>query len=438
MFERLVEIFRHKEVRGRILYMVGILLIFKFGTTITIPNVDASSISLESNEFFTLMNILGGGALEKFSLFALGVSPYITASIIIQLLAMGVLPKLEEFREQGQEGRRKIEMATRYLTLLLGAVQAYGIIITLQNQGLSSISGRAFTFWDYSYMILILIAGTFFLMWLADQITQKGIGNGVSMIIFAGIAAGIPNQILTAFTTYVMNKETASDIFNGIIYFSIYLLSYLLLVVFVVIIEKAIRKIPIQYSATNSRVASNGATYLPIKVNSAGVIPVIFASSVLTAPTTIMQLLGVPQSNIAYRILSLGTPIDILGVNVYVGVIIYLVLTFAFTFMYASMQVDAEKIAKNLAQSGAYIPGIRPGTETEKYLRKVLYRLTFIGGISLVIISSLPIVAPILFSISSSIAFGGTGIIILIGVALELSNEIEGRMASKDYRGIFY
>lgn len=434
MFARLVEIFKNKEVRDRILFTLVILFIFKLGATITIPNVDAASITLGTNDFFSLMNVLGGGALERFSIFALGVSPYITASIIIQLLSMGVLPALEELREQGQAGRAKIETATRYLTLLLAGVQGYGIIITMQNEGLSLISGT-FTFWNYAYLILILVAGSFFMMWMADQISQKGIGNGVSMIIFAGIVAGLPNQLVNAYQQFVgLDNTSAGAIFNGILYFTVYVLSYVLLIVFVIAIEKAQRKIPVQYaSSQGASAAAGGVSYLPIKVNSAGVIPVIFASSVLTAPVTILSLLGVPQSNDWYRILSIyglyrGIPI---------GLMLYILMVVAFTFMYAGMQVDPEIISKNLAKSGAYVPGIRPGGETESYLRRVLNRITTVGAISLAFIASLPIVLPLFLGLPSSIAFGGTGMIILIGVALELSKEIDGRMASKDYKGLF-
>ena len=433
MFARLVEIFKNKEVRDRILFTLVILFIFKLGATITIPNVDAASITLGSNDFFSLMNVLGGGALERFSIFALGVSPYITASIIIQLLSMGVLPALEELREQGQAGRAKIETATRYLTLLLAGVQGYGIIITMQNEGLSLISGT-FDFWNYAYLILVLIAGSFFMMWMADQISQKGVGNGVSMIIFAGIVAGLPNQMINAYQQFVgLDTSSAGAIFNGILYFTIYVLSYIAIIVFVIAIERAQRKIPVQYASSTGSAATNSVSYLSIKVNSAGVIPVIFASSVLTAPVTILSLLGVSQSNDWYRILSIyglynGVP---------VGLILYLLMVISFTFMYAGMQVDAELISKNLAKSGAYIPGIRPGGETESYLRRVLNRITTVGALSLGFIAALPIILPLYLGLPSSIAFGGTGMIILIGVALELSKEIDGRMASKDYKGLF-
>lgn len=433
MFARLVEIFKNKEVRDRILFTLVILFIFKLGASITIPNVDAASITLGSNDFFSLMNVLGGGALERFSIFALGVSPYITASIIIQLLSMGVLPALEELREQGQAGRAKIETATRYLTLLLAGVQGYGIIITMQNEGLSLVTGT-FDVWTYAYLILILVAGSFFMMWMSDQISQKGIGNGVSMIIFAGIVAGLPNQLINAYQQFVgLDTSSAGAIFNGILYFTIYVLSYIAIIVFVIAIERAQRKIPVQYASSTGSAATNSVSYLPIKVNSAGVIPVIFASSVLTAPVTILSLLRVPQSNDWYRILSIyglynGVP---------VGLILYLLMVISFTFMYAGMQVDAELISKNLSKSGAYIPGIRPGGETESYLRRVLNRITTVGALSLGLIAALPIILPLYLGLPSSIAFGGTGMIILIGVALELSKEIDGRMASKDYKGLF-
>ena len=277
MIKKITSILKNKEVLNRIVFTLVILFIFKLGSTITIPRVDVTNVDIQnSSDIFGLMNILGGGALKKFSLFALGVSPYITASIVVNLLSMGILPKLEELTKQGAQGRKKLDDTTRALTVLLAGVQAYGIVVTMQNQyGLSPIGGGSFSFWDYIYLIVITMAGTFLLVWMADQITSKGVGNGVSIIIFAGIITEIPYQIVNAFQNFVGVDVTGGAIFNGVIKFSIYLLAYLLLVIFVIFMERSIRKVPIQYASTTFQARTNDVTYLPIKINSAGVIPVI-------------------------------------------------------------------------------------------------------------------------------------------------------------------
>ena len=434
MLKKLTSIFKNKEVFNRVMFTLVILFIFKLGSTITIPRVDVTNVDIQnSTDIFGLMNILGGGALKNFSLFAMGVTPYINASIVVSLLAMGVLPKLEELSKQGAVGRRKLDNVTRALTLVLAGVQAYGVTVTMQNQyGLRLIGGGFFQFWDYVYLIAVTIGGTFMLMWLADQITTKGVGNGVSMIIFAGIITEIPYQISNAFQSFVgLDATNTGALFNGVISFSIYLLAYLLLIIFIIFMEQAQRKVPIQYASTTFQVKATDVTYLPIKLNSAGVIPVIFASSVLTAPPIIMTFLAVPQSNPIYRILSLNSMYN----GVPYGLILYVVMTFMFTYFYTFIQVDPEKISENFGKSGAYIPGIRPGKETETYLTRVLVRVTTLGAIFLTIVSALPMVLSMFTALPSSIAFGGTGLIIVVGVITETAKEIDGRLAAKEYQG---
>ena len=249
MIRKLVSIFKNKEVRERIIFTLGIILIFRFGCTLVVPGVDSSSITFNGSDIFTLMNVLGGGSLQSFSLFALGISPYITASIIVQLLSMGILPKLEDLTQQGEKGRKKLDNATRYLTLVLAAVQGYGTILVMKNNyGLTPIGGGEFTTWNYIYITTILIAGSMFTMWLADRITARGIGNGVSMLIFAGIIASIPTQFVNAYYSFVNLTGTSADMFTGFVKLFIYILMYLLVIIFVVFIEKSVRKIPLQHS----------------------------------------------------------------------------------------------------------------------------------------------------------------------------------------------
>lgn len=432
MIDKITSIFKNKPVLNRVLFTLVILFIFKLGSTITVPRVDVTNVNFaDTGDIFGLMNILGGGALKRFSVFALGVSPYITASIVIQLLSMGVLPKLEELSKQGQQGRQKLNNATRALALLLAAVQAYGIIITMETRyGLSAFNGLPFSRADYFYLILITVAGTFLLIWLADQISAKGVGNGISMIIFAGIVTELPYQIINAYQGFVgLDSSSGGAIFNGMIKFAIYLLAYIALIAFVVFIENSMRKIPIQHAVSTSQARTRDVSFLPVKVNSSGVIPVIFASSILTAPPIIMSFLRIPESNKWYRILSLtafykGIPW---------GLIIYIVLIVLFSFFYIGVQMDPVRISENFAKSGTYIPGIRPGKETERHLKRVFYRINSIGALFLMTVSALPMVLTMIFGLSSAIAFGGTGLIIVVGVITETAKEIDGRLANKDY-----
>ncbi len=434
MINKITSILKNKIVLNRILYTLVILFIFKLGSTITVPRVDVTNVNLaDTGDIFGLMNILGGGALKNFSVFALGVSPYITASIVIQLLSMGVLPKLEELSKQGKQGKKKLDNATRALALLLAAVQSYGIIITMETRyGLTTLGGGAFSIADYFYLILITVAGTFLLMWLADQVTLKGVGNGVSMIIFAGIITELPYQIYNAYLGFAgVDTSSGGAIFNGLIKFSIYLIAYVGLIAFVVFMENSIRKIPIQHAVSSTQVRTKDVSYLPVKVNSGGVIPVIFASSVLTAPPIIMSFLRIPEANPWYRILSLTNTYN----GVPWGLILYIVLIVLFSFFYVGVQMDPSRISENFSKSGTYIPGIRPGSETEKHLKRVFYRVNSLGAIFLMFVAALPMALTILLGLSSSIAFGGTGLIIVVGVAMETAKEIDGRLANKDYQG---
>lgn len=433
MIRKLVSIFKNKELRERIIFTLGIILIFRFGCTLVVPGVDSSSITFSGSDIFTLMNVLGGGNLQSFSLFALGISPYITASIIIQLLSMGILPKLEDLAAQGEKGRKKLDNATRYLTLLLAAVQGYGTILVMKNNyGLTPIGGGEFSTWDYIYITTILVAGSMFTMWLADRITSRGIGNGVSMVIFAGIIASIPNQLLSAYYSFVNLTGTSSEMFTGFVKLAIYALSYLLVIIFVVFIEKSVRKIPLQNSQNTMQVRATDIHHLPVKLNPSGVMPVIFASSFMMAIVTIASMF--PNSETAIKIASIfnySTKVD----GVYWGLIIYIVLIVMFNFFWTNMQMDSKKISENLVKRSAFVPGIRQGRETEKYLFRVINRVAFVGGLLLVTIAVLPVLLPIYFDLDAAIAFGGTSIIILVGVASEIYEQIKSKLASKEYKG---
>ena len=443
--KKIVSILKNKEIMNRLLFTILILFIFRIGAQITVPGVklgDDLNSYLSQNNALSLMNLLGGGTLQTFSIFALGVSPYITAQIIIQLLSTDVLPALTELKRQGQYGRKKIEMATRYLTLLLGAVQAYGIIKTMENSEYITFATADNVWLTYIYIVLVMMAGSMLVMWLGDQISVKGIGNGISMIIFAGIVSSLPRQISTAFSKWVLNTIGMGDNAQiaGIFQFVLYVLVYLLIISFVTFVELSQRKIPVQHSGKGGGQTQSmaRASFLPIKINSAGVIPVIFASSLMMAPQVITAFIDADSTSAGWLdIFSTSKWVQMGDTGWYMpwGLIIYVVLTILFTFFYANLQINPEQIAENFQKSGSYIPGIKPGNETERYIRKVLNRVTVIGALALAIIAALPSVLTLAgaFGNDSSLALGGTGLIIVVGVALELNNQIDGLLAGKSF-----
>lgn len=451
--KKIAAILKNKEIMNRVLFTIVILLVFRIGAQISVPGVsivgDLSS-ALSSNNALALMNLMGGGTLQTFSIFALGVSPYITAQIIINLLSTDVLPALTELKRQGQGGRKKIDMATRYLALLLGAVQAYGIIRTMESGTYSSIIN--FTLIEelgnlgwlgYAYLVLVMMAGSMIVMWLGDQISVKGIGNGISMIIFAGIVSSLPNQIVTAFQKWVQQQWGTGRELTGIFQFLLYILVFLLIIAFVVFTELAKRKIPVQHSGKSGGQTQSmaKASFLPIKINSAGVIPVIFASSILMAPSVIVAFIDSDMVNAEWLgIFSTSTMYQMPGVNGSTwgmpwGLIIYIILILFFTFFYANITINPQQLAENFQKNGSYIPGIRPGNETERYVRKVLNRVTVIGALALIFIAALPVVLTLsgIFGQETSLALGGTGLIITVGVALEINNQIDGLLAGKSF-----
>ena len=438
--KKIASILKHKEIMSRIMFTIMILLVIRIGAAITVPGVTVGEElgnAMNSASAVALMDMLGGGALESFSIFALGVSPYITAQIIIQLLSKDVLPALTELSKQGQYGRKKTEMATRYLTLMLGAVQAYGIIKTMENGEYVTVNNPGF--WTYAYIVTIMLAGAMTVMWLGDQITEKGLGNGISMVIFAGIVRGLPNKIKTAFTSWVGTGELYKEpplVIKGWILFLLYLIAFVLILAFVVFIELAKRKIPVQHTGkSGGQTASMAkASFLPIKVNSAGVIPVIFASSIMMTPTVIASFISSDTPK-WLGIFSYTEMYDMGSWKFPWGLLIYITLIMLFAFFYATLQIDPEQLAENFRKNGSYIPGVRPGNETERYVKKVVNRVTCIGALALTFIAALPVVLTLsgLFGNNSSLAIGGTGLIIAVGVSLELKAQVDGLLAGKTF-----
>ncbi|NCB34157.1 MAG: preprotein translocase subunit SecY, partial [Erysipelotrichia bacterium] len=369
MMHTFASLFRNKDIRKKIFITLGLLLIYRIGAAIPVPGVDAAKLSTEiaDNSILSMMNLLGGGTFERLSVFALGVTPYITASIIIQLLSMDVIPALTEMTKSGQTGRMQMEKITRYLGVVLAFVQAFSMVYGFDK---SYAILETSTLSTYLYTATVLTAGTMFLIWVGDRISMKGIGNGISIIIFAGIVSNIPSSFAQIYSVLVAG-ESSGAVFNGVLMFILYCLLYLVIIVGVVIMQLAVRKIPIQYTSSTTARGASDITYLPFKINSASVIPVIFASSIMTAPQIILSFVN----SDAYTKVS-----SVLSLSSWSGLLIYAVLTYLFTFFYTDLQVDPEKVAENLGKSGAYIPGIRPGNETKTYLKKVLNRITVLGA----------------------------------------------------------
>lgn len=422
------EVFKKGELRRKVVFTLGILFVFRLGAGIVIPYIDTSAITsaATSSGIFGIMNMLGGGTLEKFSLFSLGVSPYITSSIIIELLSMDVVPALTQWNKEGNTGKKKKDKVTRVLTLASAIIQG-GSLTYAFDKGYSILASSSI--WTYVYVVVVMAAGSMFTMWLGDQITIKGVGNGTSLLIFTGIVANLPNSFISSFKSMVTFGSTYK-IATSLAWYILFVLVYLAIVVFVVFEEGAIRKIPIIY-ATNTQTVmhTKESTNLPIKINSSSVIPVIFAASVLAAPRTIISFMkSTSTTQMIDNILNYQKPI---------GFVLYIVMIILFTFFYSNLQIDAKKISEDLKKSGGAIPGVRTGDDTKKYIGTVLNRVTVVGSLFLAIIASIPIIAPEIWKMTSNnaLSLGGTGLIIVTGVALETVRAIKSMLTRREYHG---
>lgn len=422
-------IFTNKDIRNRILFTLFAFLVYRLGSAITVPDVNTADLvaGIEDNSLFAMINLLGGGGLEQFSIFALGVTPYITASIIIQLLSMDVVPHLSELAKNGATGRKTLDKYTRYLAVVFAFVQSFSLVYGFSQTYTTLIEGGV-TMAKIMYIATIFTAGSMFLVWIGDQISIKGIGNGISMVIMAGIVGRMPQQFTDAWTTLVGAESTIE---NGAWLFAGYILVYLLIIIFVTLINTAERRIPIQYTSSSIQLSKRSeSNYLPLKVNSASVIPVIFASSLMMAPLQIASFF--PTNDI------IRTMQDWLGLQTWYSLVIYVLLILFFTFFYTKMQINPEKISENLGKSGAYIPSVRPGTETKNYVNKVLSRITVLGSICLALIAVLPHIMPLIWTdMPTSMALGGTGMIIVVGVAIETVRQVQGLITQKSYKKYF-
>jgi preprotein translocase, secY subunit len=416
MFANFKQIFNpaNKDLRKKIYFTFFALFVFKLGTAIVVPGIDKSSLGTNNLGILELMNMMGGGALEQFSIFALGVTPYITASIIIQLLSMDIIPYLAELNKQGGTGRAKLNQITRYVGIALAFIQGYMFSFAFISNG---------TAVDYLTFALFLTAGTSLLLWIGDQITAKGIGNGVSLIIMAGIIATLPSMFVTAWESFVTTGST-QVIALGVTKFILFVLIYIAIILGVVYVESAERRIAIQYANKSNSVVSK-QNYIPFKLNSAGVIPVIFASALISIP-------GLLQNFIKNESFTLFVN-KYLTTDSVVGFLIYIVCIFGFSYFYTFLQLKPKELSENLSKNGGFIPGIRPGEETTTYIKNVLKRITTVGALSLSAIAALPIIFGAVSGLPSNVRIGGTGLLIVVGVALETYRKLDSELVTRKF-----
>jgi len=423
MLEKIQQIWKAKDLRRNVLFVLGMLVVFRLAAHIPVPGVDATALKnlFNSNQILGLMNLFSGGGMENFSIVMMGIAPYITSSIIFQLLGM-ISPKIEEMQKE-ESGRQKINMWTRWATVPLAAMQAYGMITLLQssNQGILG----AMSMFDFIAIIITITAGTIFLMWIGELISEKNIGNGISLLIFAGIVAALPRQIQQIAISY-----DSTQLFTVIGFIVIAIIT----VVSVVIINEGQRNIPVQYArqVRGQRAFGGSSTHLPLRVNMAGVIPIIFAISVVLFPPMIAQFFLHANSS---WLASLSAKVIAIFNDQLIYGIIYFVLVFAFTYFYTEVVFHPDRIAENLQKQGGFIPGIRPGKSTTDYLAYTTHRIIFFGALFLSLIAILPLVMRY-FTGAQSLVIGGTSLLIVVAVVIETVKQIESQLTMREYDGL--
>lgn len=436
MLKSIQKAFKVKEVRDRLLYTFMMLVVVRIGSCLPIPGVNPSFLgeffdSLQ-NSGMGFVNAITGGSFESMSLFALSITPYITSSIIMQLMTIAV-PKLEEMQKEGEDGRKKIAEYTRYLTVGLAVFESSAMAIGLGNQGLLYEDHR--NFWGYLTVVAAMTAGSALLMWIGERITEKGIGNGISIVLLINIVSSLPQDIMTLYERFMAGKSVAVATVAAIIILAIIIAT----VVFVLILNGAERRIPVQYSKKmqGRRMIGGQSSHIPLKVNTAGVIPVIFASSIMSMPVMIARLFQVDYSSVGGKILMALSSSnwfrpEMPGYSV--GLLIYIVLIVLFAYFYTSITFNPLEVANNMKKSGGFVPGVRPGKPTSDYLNNILNYIVFIGAVGLVVVCIIPIMASGLFSVGS-LSFGGTSLIIIAGVILETIKAVESMMLVRNYKG---
>ncbi len=445
----LKKILTNKTVLKKIGFTLLAFLVFKLLTYVTMPLIDSSSLTdlFNNSGFLGIVNSISGNALSNYSVIALGISPYITASIVIQMLQMDIIPALKEWSEEGEVGRAKISRLTRYVAIFLAFVQALAMTFAFHSSqsqlfqfgvaDWATLGGRNLWFLIYFYIAIVLTAGTAFMIWLADQITLKGVGNGSSMLIVAGIIMSFPGTIASLIQYYITDPNSAlttvspvQGAWQGYALFGVSILMFIIVLVAVTYMQDTQRKIPIQYAnrPASSKFAGKSESNIPIKINTAGVIPVVFSSIILSLPMTVINYLNISSStatNWFNQLFSYTQPI---------GFVLYVILIVVFTFFYAFILIKPQQMAENLQKQNAYIPGVRPGAETEAYITKTLFRVTVLGAIYLVLIASLPIITSAILG-QNYAHIGGTSLLIIVGVALETAKQINTDTQEKAYAG---
>lgn len=437
MLKTVRDAFKVKEIRDRLFYTFLMLIVVRLGCQLPLPGTTAQSISEIMGQYkngaFGFFDAMTGGSFESMSIFALNITPYITSSIIMQLLTIAI-PKLEEMQKDGEEGRKKIVSITRYLTVGLALVQGLATAISFGNKGLFG-DVAAMSKGEYAAAIIVAVAaltgGSAFLMWVGENITEKGVGNGISIILLVNIVARIPNDFASLFEQFVKNASSV----GGSLLASVIIIGVVVLIVgFVVFLQNGERRISVQYSKKmqGRKLVGGASTHIPLKVNTAGVIPIIFAQSLLTFPVVICQLIKTTTPTWTYYLTSSrwwnpAKPIYS------IGYIVYIVLVIGFAYFYTSITFNPIEVADNMKKQGGFIPGIRPGKPTQDYLNNILNYIVFIGAVGLLIVATIPIAAAGIAN--ASVSFGGTSLIIIVGVVLETIKNIESKMVVRNYKG---
>ena len=434
MLQTFRKAFQIDDIRKKILYTLAMIFVVRLGSQLPTPGVNPTYIKQffesVSGDTFNFFNAFTGGSFETMSIFALSITPYITSSIIIQLLTIAI-PKLEEMQKDGEDGRKKIATMTRYVTVILALIESTAMAVGFGRQGLLV----KYNFVNAAIVVLTLTAGSAFLMWVGERITEKGVGNGISVVLLVNILSRVPNDLTGLYEQFIQGKGLASGGLAAIVILAI----ILVLVVFTIILQDGERRIPVQYSQKmqGRRTVGGQSTNIPLKVNTAGVIPVIFASSIMQFPIIIASFLGKGNgTGIGSEILrgmNSGNWCSPSNPKYSIGLVVYIVLTIFFAYFYTSITFNPLEIANNMKKSGGFIPGIRPGKPTSDYLTKILNYIIFIGACGLVIIQVIPFFFNGVFG--ASVSFGGTSLIIIIGVVLETIKQIESQMLVRNYTG---
>ncbi|BCJ87319.1 preprotein translocase subunit SecY [Effusibacillus dendaii] len=423
MFTTLRNMWKVADIRRRVLFTLAMLAVFRIGSYIPVPNVNATYLAQMQSPFLNILNTFSGGALRNFSIFAMSITPYITASIIVQLLQMDVIPKFAEWAKEGEHGRKKLSQVTRYFTVVLALIQSVGLSLSFDRLAPGLIVNK--TAWTIALIAITLTAGTTFLMWLGEQITEKGIGNGISILIFAGIIAGLFPGINQVYNTwfYAHPERLAMNL----VFVGLMLIGIIVVIIGVIYVQQGVRRVPVQYAkrVSGQTVYGGQTTHIPLKVNAAGVIPVIFATSLLIFPSTVAAWFQ--PHPVANWIVANLSP------RSWLYIVLEVLFIIGFTYFYTSVQINPEQLAEQLRKNSGYIPGVRPGKPTEDFIVRVMNRITLAGALFLAVVSVLPIFFMDVTQLN--LYFGGTSLLIVVSVGLETMKQIESQLLQRHYKG---